>query len=388
MILGCAFSVLFSGEPGVFVSFFLILVFAMPLLLLGSVYLLSAMAKIHLVPQGIAVTLFDKTVRQYPVERIGAFFGVEWWEKGWGRMLGISLHTPEELTALRERQLQKGLFTRDELKFRKRREDWQCVFRMEYLLKRAKLHHLTGWKRDILWMNLNPDTVALLRTIYPEVPWEYLRMKDHLGMDSPWEDKNPTRFPRSRGAESESDRVLLLFMGLFLGAMLAVVVLVDGCETLLLLVGLFALIFGLLYYDSLGESDVFYLSHSGIRIMRGKKEHSVMFAEEIRTILKCESLHSNTYSVGPSLMISTVETGDLIQRELTASGSAYASLAVRIPDWEKRVLLRGCYRQKRSAKAKDSDCQLLAWNVQREQTLRELFPNAQWIDLTMEAMYP
>lgn len=367
----------------------------MPLLLVAGVYLMAGisglmelMKKVHLVPQGIAVTMRGKTIAQYPVEEIGMFFAVEWWEKGWVRILGISRQTPEEITGMRERQLQRGVFTRDELKFRKRDPNWQRTFRQEYLLKRGRLAWLMPWKKDILWLELTPDNIAMLRYWYPEIPWEYLRRKDdEIGAIHAWEDSNPMVFSRARNAAPKNEKIS---MAVFAAAMIVLVLLtafVDDLQLLSLLVVEFGLIFGILIYAGRGDSDMFYLSQTGIRIKRGAKEHAAFFAQDIRTFLKYEGGGVVGEFGGKSILVSTMTTAELAQQWAMTDGSGLSAATKEIPGWLERQLFWFCAKRGRKARENNSACQSLSWNSGREQTLRKLYPDAVWIDLTPNVIY-
>lgn len=203
-----------SDNPSERVLCLFMIPLALVFLLLGGFQLLHLVKKVHLVPQGIAVTLWGRTLVRYPIEEIGMFFAVEWWEKGWVRHLGISTQTPEQFTQIREKELQKGVFTRDELKFRKRVPYWQQIFRQEYLLKRAKMAWAIPWKWDILWLDLTPDTLATLRHFYPQVPWEYLRRKGDQLHVSEWKDKETMVFSRGRSNDlGTEEKISLGFLG-------------------------------------------------------------------------------------------------------------------------------------------------------------------------------
>ena len=132
---------------------------------------------------------------------------------------------------------------------------------------------------------------------------------------------------------------------------------------------------------------MFHLSQSGIRIMRGKQEHAAMFAGEIRTILKCEGGGTVGEFGGLSMVVSTVTAEELIQRSLVSTRSICGELPGEIPGWEKLALIRLCTQLVTKAKSKNADCQVMSWNLQREETLRRLYPDAEWIDLTPETIY-
>ena len=353
--------------------------------ILAVPFLLNIWIKIHLFPQGIAVTLGNKTLMQYPREKIGMFCTVEWWEKGWFRMMGISIHTPEEVTALREQQLQKGIFTRHEVKFRKRVENWQGLFRQEYLIRRARAVLLAPWKRDILWLDLNPEVQALLRQLYPEILWENLRRKGDLShKNTEWTDKDPMAFTRTGGPDNEKDFLTMLMVVLLI--LLVLLVCFDGLELLILPGGSFCTLVGTMAWMCRGESDVFCLSSAGIRIMRRKQEHAVLFAGDIRTVIKCECSTMAGDYVRMAMIVSTASAEELAQRGLQWMDPSIAEAMVNIPGWERAALYRMCMQTGQKAKMKNGDCQILRWNQQREQTLRELYPQAEWIDVTVKEL--
>lgn len=379
---------LLSDNPAERVLSIVMILPALFFLVLGGSQLLQLAKKIHLVPQGIAVTLWGRTLVRYPIEEIGMFFAVEWWEKGWVRVLGVSTHTPEEITQIREIQLQKGIFTRDELKFRKRVPDWQQIFRQEYLLKRGKSAWLMPWKQDILWLGLTPDNLAILRHFYPEVSWEYLcRKEDRIGNVLDWKDKETTVFSRARNSTPQTEKIILACLGILIMPFFLLALFAGGVPTLCIMLCEFGAILGILFCFGQGDSDMFYLSAAGIRIMRGKQEHAAMFAADIRTIIKCEGNSALGEIGGLSMMVSTASPEELIKRAVAAGENAGSAVMTEIPGWEQRALFRFCARLGRKARAKNSDCQMLSWNLQREETLRRLYPDAEWIDLTPETIY-
>lgn len=369
------------------VSIFMALLAAF-FLMMGGTGMMSVMRSVHLVPQGIAVTLWGKTLVRYPIESIGMFFAVQWWQKGWVRILGISVHTPDKLTQMREDQLRKGIFTRDELKFRKRVPNWQSIFRQEYLLKRAKLAWLMPWKRDILWLGLVPETVELLRHYYPNTPWEFLRDQgDVLETIPSWKDREPTKFSRARNAAPKAEKATIAGFVIFMVPIVLLMILVDGTQMLGLLVVELGVIIGFLAYLGKGESDEIQLSPTGIRIMRGKREHAVMPADEIRTIIKCEGDAAIGSFGGFSLIVSAADVKELIRRADTAEHNKGYTHEKEIPGWEQRALFRFCTQLRGRTRDNNRDCQRMSWNPQREQTLRELYPKAQWIDVTPDVIY-
>lgn len=86
------------------------------------------------------------------------------------------------------------------------------------------------------------------------------------------------------------------------------------------------------------------------------------------------------------MIVSTASTEELAQRGLQWMDPSCAEAIVNIPGWERAALYRMCMQTGQKAKMKNGDCQILRWNQQREQTLRELYPQAEWIDVTVKEL--
>lgn len=163
--------------------------------------------------------------------------------------------------------------------------------------------------------------------------------------------------------------------------------LLGGAQLLAVMIFMVGAIIALGVCFDRSSVDVFHLSDAGIRIMRGKQERAVMFASDIRTMIKYE-VGGATAAWGESaVVVSTASSEELIKRAVVAGENAGSAVVTEIPGWEQRALFRFCARLGRKARAKNSDCQMLCWNLQREETLRKLYPEAEWIDLTAEAIY-
>lgn len=91
-------------------------------------------------------------------------------------------YSQEELTQLREQQLQKGVFTRGELPFRKRVAQWQVQFAKEYIARQRFFWQVRSpRKKDIIWIPRETETEILLRQNYPHIPWLQI---DNLTFDA------------------------------------------------------------------------------------------------------------------------------------------------------------------------------------------------------------
>lgn len=365
----------------------LLLPFTLAYLVLGLPLLIGACCRVHLVPEGIAVTLGNRTLRQYPVENIRFFFGVEWYYKERFRRLGVSARSPEEITALRGTQLKKGFFTRDEVKFRQRRPGWQQEFRQEYLLRQARRSWMPLWNPNILWLDLEPDTVALLRNMYPRIPWEYLAKRENLSAFTTVRDKDPTAFPREPGENPETNStVLWILLGILI---LAAGLLWRQGElglALLLVVGMtgIGLLIGWLVR---GWSDMIHLSREKIEITRGKKKIWSLPGEQLRFLAKADNpMNRTSGSINYCLVISAETVEELALRQTGREPAAYASASRQLPGWENRALARYVRMMWRKAWKEDSPIEIIHWTPEREKTLRELYPQAPWLDITGDTL--
>lgn len=371
-----------------------VVILAVPLLLLGIYISKSCAASVHLVPQGIAVTRGDRLLRQYPREELGLFFRIKWFDgKHMADYLGISTHSMEGLAQLREDQLKKGVFTKEELPFRKQKENWQHTFAMEYLMRRAQWSAVSCWKNDIIWLELNPQVLALLRHLYPEVACDQFIRQDYKGLTSPWTDPDPHEFARSRSGNIKADRAgsygLLVLAAIPLAVELYLMVAHGGGLDLLFIGILFAACMGRIVYAFRGETDLFRISPLGMDVRRGNRQAVHIPAEQIRLIVKSEPRGLTTVAVSREkmLFVSKLAAEELARRELEAKAGSYAQACRQVSRWQEYAVFNYLSRSWNEMAEPSSDVQRMVWNAQREESLRAMFPDAQFWDLTADALY-
>ena len=133
------------------------------LLLVGYLILLfNCLAKVHFVPEGIAVTLFGYTIRRVPAENIRFITALRPGRKaGSVCQIVISARSLEELTALAVKKTPKL--------FRASKEFWPGEWVEKYLLRRAR------WglpvEKTSLWIPWSPERLKLLLDMYPQAQW-------------------------------------------------------------------------------------------------------------------------------------------------------------------------------------------------------------------------
>ena len=150
------------------------------ILILGYVLVMElgrGFAKLHIVPEGIAVTLFGKTLRQVPREDIaffGGFIGTK--HSRFSKNLAVCTCSME---ALAEKEEQK---TDKMFRNARTRPGWTEDMAKKYLLRCAASFRsgLGLPHRDILLIEWSPERLELLMEMYPGVPWCDLSDKKKL----------------------------------------------------------------------------------------------------------------------------------------------------------------------------------------------------------------
>lgn len=135
------------------------------MLILFSSNVLELFAVLHIVPEGIAITLFGKTVRQLPAEEIRFLTAVPG-NAASDRVNRIAVcdKTLEELTELGYKTTPKSM--------RIKNPRWPGEFAESYLYHRSMtVPGEMNFMRSILWLDWDPERLMLLRQMYPDAMW-------------------------------------------------------------------------------------------------------------------------------------------------------------------------------------------------------------------------
>ena len=116
----------------------------------------------------VQVRVFGKVLRQLPVADMKLLCVVGDDQAQYLCLSGWSL---EELAQRREKSLQRGFLTRQDLPLLKRNPDWQECFAKEYLLRSGNFFR----KIPVLWIPFDPVVAIFLRRLYPQLPFLDLR---------------------------------------------------------------------------------------------------------------------------------------------------------------------------------------------------------------------
>lgn len=155
---------------------------AVPMMLVmtavGAYPLLLCFLRLHLVPEGTAVSLFGRTIIRYRAEKLTVIrWDVDQTNGPRLDRLCLSALSVEELAALREQKLRKSVFDRDIVDRRKLRGDWQQVFAMEQVRAMTRLGPVFPAGRHTLCLQATGEIDALLELAYPNAACLDLRRR-------------------------------------------------------------------------------------------------------------------------------------------------------------------------------------------------------------------
>lgn len=130
-----------------------------------GIYLVRYFGMIHFVPQGIAVTLWGRTIRRLPAEQIRFVSAIHYTEKGTTyEKIAVCGYDQEELTALYKKKTPKM--------FQNSREIWFGEWARAVLIRRyGKLRGEFNMDSHILWLEWDCERLEALLKMYPNAQW-------------------------------------------------------------------------------------------------------------------------------------------------------------------------------------------------------------------------
>ena len=163
--VACAIMFIWMIWPGTLLDWVIAMSPILLMMVLFSSNVLELFAVLHIVPEGIAITLFGKTVRQLPAEQIRFLTAVPG-NAASDRVNRIAVcdKTLEELTELGYKTTPKSM--------RIKKPRWPGEFAESYLYHRSMtVPGEMNFMRRILWLDWDPERLMLLRQMYPDAMW-------------------------------------------------------------------------------------------------------------------------------------------------------------------------------------------------------------------------
>ena len=378
---------------------------ALALLFLGLKCLVKSQVRVHLVPEGIALSVFGRTFRTYPAEelRLACFVDKGTYQES-NVFLCVSCHDIEALALLRKQTLQKNFYTRTNIPFRQRKNDWQRTFAREFLRQQTRILPWAIPEKGVFYMVATQERKALIEQMYPQLPWEDLtRLPEHYyqappvpnGM-KPGVPETPDHFlqchrhvedlPMAAMAYIFGPCCFLLFLGIgFL----------EGTAGLVISALSVAWLFGSLLSLIPLSSKWVSAREDGLHLQLGKWETRFLPAGEIRTIYCFDykvkggvCRYMAVTSLTPEKITAQQEAHMARSRRKRESLSAYSLTQ----SWPQAAQCRYLTRRMLLFGLLDQEVFILAHAPEREAWLKDLYPQADWIDaggiVNLNQFYP
>ncbi len=268
-------------------------------LTVGILGFLRCLMTAHFVPEGIAFTLGNRTVRQIPARQLGMFFCLRSaGQRSIAWTLGVSTYRPESLVQL---QLKQSPLDRQDQALMRHNAQWQKQLQQKYLTRRCYILPFTPWKWDILPFRLDKELLYCLHETYPQVPGILFELEPGLPAEP---DSDPASFtcaPKSYLSEMRGSQILMtvLLVGLSIGFFLSKVTNAWA----MIPVSLAA--YWVLEIDLRPARDRVSLTPEGIRVMRGEKERTFIPSSQLGVILYTDGDPSDPilYRAGKAVLI-------------------------------------------------------------------------------------
>lgn len=362
--------------------------FGVVLAAVGVVLLWGSTLRIRLFSEGIAVMDREKGVFQIPAGELRQLISIYAFNgKTYSRLIGLSAHSMEGLADKREQELRKNLFSKHNVNFRKRNANWVEIFAKEYLSGRAKHYPIQNLRQGILWLEWSPEIWNLLKQMYPgaeAVGWQ----RPNSTKPVTWNDRNKTDFFRGKDGQAVAPTLLVTY-GL-LGCMLLCLTALDPDMLLFIMVHclLLGLLLGGVFLMVAGEGDRILLSETEIRVLRWGKTRQSLPADRIKTIFRIPMIAGSNvgYSEADMLLVTDKTMVELAQESLSTQrkcrdGENLVRIWEQLPDGEAFAALNLLRKKAAGALRWFSRDILFLHTPDREETLRQLYPEAQWIVL-------
>lgn len=362
-----------------------------------GVYPLALWAlRLHLVPEGAAVSLFGRTMARYPAESLNF---IRWYaDQSNGlrqQLLCLSKLTVEELAELRERKLRSNGYYASGVDHRKRHAGWQNTFALEQIRRMNRLGGLLPIRKQVLWLQDDPEVRELLKLAFPDAQWADFRRKDiseRFRTNGKTKAESPENFRRSYVWEGEPAGGILLLIVILAPTMclsLPGILLLNVSETLgLIFLGLAifgmmggVFILGIFFFGN----DQVSLGSDGILVRPKLKKSRVIPAGEMKLVFRFRQRgKGGDYCY---LSVSTLSREELVQMEearmsRTRLGREELSALRLLDNWPELALRRLVDARTALWGYEDRTLLLMAGTDEREAWLRERYPYLEVLDFT------
>ena len=339
---------------------------------------------VHLVPEGIAVTVFGKNLRLYPVEHIQTFYHRKSVNFHW---IAVSCVSEEELVKRREETLRRGFFSKSGVDYKMTRPNWQAWFLRDQLKAEVRKALLNPLQEDFWWIEFAPERKGFLRGMYANVPWKNVKVESTY-TPTPWKDENEDVFCRGlcKVTGRLGAKVLVLIFSLLPLAIVPFLPLDSIPVFLAVLLGMggISALFAALWMLSRGEYDELWCYPDRLIITRKNKELEVIPAEEVRTVLRgrFEQKGGSREFLAVSRFTEKELAEKILPRCRMPEQKRIAQACGQLPERDKLLLSWYSGRWAELSVYGVPGTVSLIHTPRREEVLKERYPGAKWVDIT------
>lgn len=122
-------------------------------------------------PDTVILKRFGITVDKIPASALQSFCAVG---SGRDHALCLSCRSFEEISDLHEQKLLRGVFTKHDLPFRKRKPNWQDEFVREYLIRLRGNPFFIFRDKSTFMIEMHPAIQRAIQSMYPHLPYKNL----------------------------------------------------------------------------------------------------------------------------------------------------------------------------------------------------------------------
>lgn len=280
---------------------------------------------VHLTEESVRLTCLGIAICTIPWTDVRLICGVGTESD---QCLCLSRLGAEETATLREEKLRKSVITKDEAVFLKRAPDWQNRFVRDYLNNCRSRPYAYLRDKNRIWIAYDPNTLLACRALCPHGAYRNLLVRSPIP-----------------AAGEQPDLVVTLQLQKY--------------------------------------EYRFRFADDGVHVIHGKQEDWVMKADEIRTVacvhrFTADSKYTRNHTV--CLVAATLTVGQLAAAERAHLRGGRRDLMALLHDREELLAATRCLRETARWRRTHRDFCPVYDTPKNRAALRDLCPNARWID--------
>ncbi len=344
--------VLFLTVPSMLISLYI-----------GIMWVLLCVKKLRIQEDGLQVLIFGRCIQTIPADRLQMACMVTRRQK-WGKNYSFRLQRRLAISC-------KSMAELEEMQLKS--VSWYLARRMKYRMP-----------IDGVWADCYPELVAGLRQFYPDLKWE--KVSTVSLKNKTIRDDDPCYFLRN---PSNRENIFWALLAIFIAfGVLIFLTLQEGYIVLgLQILGLGLLFVGILILAERNDRALVRFSPEGIHIKGNGKPHFYP-AGQLRTAMVYTKMeyYDGKWQVIVFSTLSAREIADKQAKKMKNRpyGEKMLLQWKKIPNWGTRLVYRFGRNVPHFSMFYSKETNYIMHSPEREQALRELYPQMQWLYMTDE----